>query len=370
MYHAIDLHCDSVEFLVKGYDLRKPNADGQVDLPRLQAGGIGVQVFAAWVPPATPPEKAFAFASGLLDKIDSFAVSDPLLVSVENAEDCRRAIAQGKTGILRGVENGLAIEDSLENLEILRKRKVRIMTLVHSQHNSWAASCTGEPVPQSPVAGKRPRGGLSPFGVQVVEAMNRLGIIPDISHGAENTFWDALEASKKPIIASHSCVYGICQSPRNLTDDQLKALGDTGGLVGICLFPSFLNDPYRKGVAESGRNIFGEIQAAEELYARDPAAGRAVRRELNEKNEDFIRQYPVTFADVADHIDRIVQYAGEDGAALGSDFDGIFSLPLGADGCNCYPALAAELESRGYSPAKIEKIFSGNFLRVLGEYDT
>jgi membrane dipeptidase len=320
---VIDLHCDSVKYLSEGVDLRQPNPRGHIDLPRLRKGGVGLQVFAAYVPPSTPEDRAFSEAAAMLDRIGEFAASDPLLRPVETAREAVRAMEAGKTGILQAVENGWAIEDSLEKLEELRRRKVRILTLVHSQHTHWASSCTGDPLNAG-------GGGLSPFGRRVIAAMNEMGMLIDLSHGSESAFWDAVKFSKKPIIASHSCAYGLCGSPRNLKDDQLKALGDTGGVAGICFYPGFLDEAFRKA----------------------PEAG-----------------HPVPFTVIADHIDYIVKLAGEGAVALGSDFDGIDALPAGVEGCDFYPLLEGELSRRGYSPRSIAKFFSGNFLRVLREQE-
>ncbi|MFP3090728.1 dipeptidase [Treponema sp. TIM-1] len=339
---AIDLHCDSVGFLGRGIDLRQENPQGHVDLPRLRRGAVGLQVFAAFVPSSTVA--AFSAALEMLDRIDEFAASDPLLVSVETAEESIEAIARGQTAVLRAVENGLAIEDSLDNLAALRRRKVRIMTLVHLQDLSWAASCTGT---GSPLDTGDTGGGLSRFGKEVVAAMNDLGMIVDLSHGAESTFWDVLGVSKKPVIASHSCAYSLCASPRNLKDDQIKALGDSGGLIGVCFFPAFLSEGYRRALG----------------------ADFAAQGEDKDKLADAMARHPVPFSMVADHIDHMVRLAGEDCVGIGSDFDGVFSLPLGVGGCDCYPLLADELRQRGYTEERIQKIFNGNFLRIFHEFN-
>jgi membrane dipeptidase len=358
VYTVIDLHCDSVGFLLKGRDLRNPNEDGHVDLPRLRKGGVGAQVFSAFVSSGTAADKAFSAAALMLDRIDEFAASHPLLTQAVSAEDCEGAAAQGKTAILKAVENGYALEDSLKNLEALRRRNVRILTLVHAQDTSWAASCTGAS-----------QGGLKPFGESVVQGMNDLGMIIDVSHGSESLFRDTIRLSKKPVIASHSCAYSLCASPRNLKDYQLKTLADTGGLVGICFFPVFLNDPYRISTDKDMGGIFSEYEAIEKLAASDPEAARVSRKRLNSRIASFMEQNPVPLSLVVDHIDHIKKIAGVDSIALGSDFDGVFSLPLGMGGCDCYPALSEELERRGYSEEEIKKIFSGNFLRLLREHD-
>ena len=337
-YYAIDLHCDSVSLLMKGRDLHMSLPDAHVDLPRLREGRVGLEVFAVYVPPKTETDKAFSYATERLDAIDAFIVSDESLAPVETASELRSCLAAGKTGIMKAVENGLAIENSLEKLELLRKRNVRIMTLVHSAHLPWVASCTGD----GPfTSGAQGQGGLSDFGGTVVDAMNDLGIIPDVSHSSEAAFWDVIRRSKRPIIASHSCAWNLCGAARNLKDDQLKALGDSGGVAGVNFFSAFLSEPYR--------------------LAYEPLR-------MNGRSKPNISvAVPQTI--IADHIDYMVNMAGEDCVALGSDFDGVPATPDGVTGCGFFPVLEEELRSRGYSEKRIEKIFNENFLRVLDAWN-
>jgi membrane dipeptidase len=348
-YKAIDLHCDSVFSLMEGKDLRQNVPGVHIDLPRLKEGRVGLQVFAAYVPPATDSSKAFAYASERLAAIDAFARSDESLAPVETAAEAKSVMAAGKIGIMAAVENGLAIEGSLEKLETLRRRKVRIMTLVHSQHLPWVASCTGDgtfiPVNANGSVKSENSHGLSHFGEQVVDAMNDLGIIPDLSHAAESAFWDVIRHSKKPVVASHSCAWSICKAARNLKDDQLKALGDSGGVVGVNFFSAFLSEPFRIKFQEK----------------RDA--------ENTDKSKVTVDDIPVPMTIIADHIDYMVNIAGEDCVALGSDFDGIPAAPQTVTGSDFYPVLEVELKSRGYTEKRIEKIFSANFLRLLEEWD-
>ena len=336
---VIDLHCDSVDSLMAGKDLRQAVPGVHVDLPRLREGGVGLQVFAAYVPPSTDENKAFALANEKLDAIEAFAQSDERLSIIETAaEVC--GLSSGKTGIMLAVENGLAIENSLEKLEKLRSRKLRIMTLVHSQHLPWVLSCTGTGASSLDGSSGQSKG-LGSFGEQVVDAMNDLGIIPDLSHVAESAFWDVIRRSKKPVIATHSCAWSICAAARNLKDDQLKALGDTGGLVGVNFFSAFLSEPFRQSYEKNNRSVTSDTAAI---------------------------QVPMTI--IADHIDYMVNAAGEDCVALGSDFDGIPAAPEGVTGSDFYPLLEAELKSRGYSENRIRKIFNANFIRVLEQWDS
>jgi len=330
MAHKVfDLHCDSVCSLMEGKDIRGAVKGVHVNLPRLREGNVALQVFAAYVSPEA--ENAFSCACERLKAIDAFAASDERLTPVETAAELRDALAGEKTGVMAAVENGLAIEDSLEKLERLRRQKVRILTLVHSKHLPWVASCTG--------AGEDR--GLSDFGLQVVDAMNDLGIIPDVSHASESAFWGVIRRSKKPIVASHSCAYSICAAARNLKDDQLKALADSGGLVGVNFFSGFLYEPFRLAFKKRDKD------------------GKA--------NPDISVHAPQSI--IADHIDYMVNVAGEDCVALGSDFDGVSTLPEGVTGSDFYPVLEAELRSRGYSEKRVGKIFNGNFLRLLEEWE-
>jgi len=315
---------------MQGKDLRQKTPDVHVDVPRLKEGGVGFQVFAAYVPGDTGKDKAFAFANDRLDAIDAFARSDQRLAPVETAAEARAVMAAGKTGVMAAVENGLAIDESLEKLELFRRRKVRIMTLVHYQHLPWIASSTGTGDCE----------GLNRFGEQVVDAMNDLGMIPDLSHASQGAFWAVIRRSKKPVIASHSCAYSLCAAARNLRDDQLKALGNSGGLVGVNFFSAFLSESFRQSYEKSNCTV---TPAVASVYV------------------------PASL--IADHIDYMVNMAGEDCVALGSDFDGIPAAPDGVTGSDYYPVLEAELRSRNYTEQRIEKIFSKNFLRVLEEWD-
>ena len=345
-YNVVDLHCDSVASLMHGKELRRSVPEVHIDVPRLKAGKVGMQVFAAYVPPET--EAAFNYAAKLLDTIDEFARSDAHLTPVETAAQAKTAMACGKTGIMLAVENGLAIESSLKKLEELRRKKVRMMTLVHSEHMPWIASCTGSGnfIPEGVQASEqndRNERGLSRFGEQVVDAMHDLGIIPDVSHSSVNAFWDVIRRSKKPIVATHSCAYSICAAARNLNDDQLKAMGDSGSVIGVNFCSTFLSDEFR-------------------LWYQN-------NKHLRQGFTVIDSPIKVPMSLVLDHIDHMVNIAGEDCIALGSDFDGIPSAPDGITGCDFYPVLEQELRQRGYSDTRIEKIFNGNFLRLLEVWD-
>ena len=344
-YKAIDLHCDSVFSIMEGKDLTKPVEKVHVDLPRMRKGNVGLQVFAVFLPPvesvsfrglgthSLEGEKPFDYTTKRLEAIKAFANSDDLLTHVETAAELEAAMAANKTGIMSAIENGLAIDNTISNIEQLRKQKVRLMTLVHSEHLSWVESCTGS-VPFCE-KGK----GITEFGEKVVDAMNDCGIVPDLSHASENAFWDVIKRSKKPVIVTHSNAFNLCASPRNLKDDQLKALGDSGGVVGVNFFSAFLSEEFRKGF------------------------------DFNMSDDEPIPDVKVPFSLIADHIDYMVKMAGEDSVGLGSDFDGIPAAPIGVTGSDFYPLLEEELRSRGYPEKRIEKIFNANFLRLFKAWD-
>ncbi|MCL2094282.1 MAG: dipeptidase [Treponema sp.] len=331
-HRVIDLHCDTVHHLMAKKDLGLSCKEAHVDLPRLKAGNVALQVFAAYVPPRTA--QPFAYALERLDAIAAFAASHEDLSMVQGAGEVREALGGNKTAIMLSVENGLAIEEDLEKLTELRRRGVRILTLVHSEHLNWVASATDSRPFNPDSQGK----GLSPWGRDLIAAMEALGMIPDLSHASEAAFWEVLECAALPPIASHSCAYQLCGAQRNLKDDQIKALAKAGGIVGLNFFSAFLSEEY------------------EADFEKHPS----------QKSKTPI---PVPFSLLCDHAEHIISVGGEDILALGADFDGISALPEGIGGCDVYPLLEEEFRARGYSEERIVKIFSGNFLRVLDAWE-
>jgi len=194
-------------------------------------------------------------------------------------------------------------------------------------------------------------------------------MIVDVSHSAESTFWDVARTSKKPFIASHSSAHALCPSPRNLKDDQIKAVAAAGGLVGVCFFPPFLSDVYRLALTDRCSDIFASIESVEKEHRDDPGRQSEAYTALNRSLAGRLSDISVPLSLVADHIDHLIGLAGEDSVGLGSDFDGVFSLPDGVTGCDMYPALEAELRRRGYSEVRLTKLYRENFLRVLAAQD-
>jgi len=308
-----DCHSDSLlRVLEKGADLNSRSEEGHLDFPRMREGGVDLEVFACWVDPKLPEERYVKQALRIMDAFfRQVEGSDGLVVHALKAEDIRRAKSEGKIAAVLAVEGGHAISNSLEVLRIYHRLGVRLMTLTWNNSIEWADSAV-QP---------RENGGLTDFGRRVVEEMNRLGMIVDISHVSDRVFWDALEISSKPIIASHSCARALCDHPRNLTDEMIKALAEKGGVVFVNFYPKYLCP-----------------QGSE-----------------------------VTVERVVDHIQHIAELVGADHVGLGSDFDGLPALPKGIEDCSKMPVITELLMERGFSKEEIEKILGGNFLRVFEE---
>ena len=351
-----DLHCDTVLELQGGADMRA-NPEGHIDIPRLRNGGVGLEVFAAFVSSALPPGRPFAEANALLDLLDGACMRHPeALVRARTAQDVERAVSTGKIAAVAAVENGHAIECDLRKLEALARRGVRYMTLTHFRHLPWGASSGEE--------GDGP-GGLTAFGSEVVKAMNDLGVIVDVSHVHEKTFWDVVRVASRPFIASHSCAAALCPTPRNLTDDQIRAIADSGGVVGINFFPAFLDPAYMERRGGSMGALFARFERIERETMGDPVRRNAEMRRTASEARGAMGPPEAGIETLCDHFEHIVSVAGEDVVAFGSDFDGIPDLPRGITGCESFPAILERLRARGWSEQMIQKLAWGNFMRVM-----
>lgn len=355
-----DLHCDTALELAGGADLIAGNPEGHVDVARLERGGVTVQVFVGFVSSMIPEERAFAEAMGLLDAIDvACARSGGALVRVERPPEADQALAAGATtAVVAAIENGHAIAGDLTNLERLRRRGVRYMTLTHARHLAWAAS-SGQELGQV--------SGLTELGKEAVAAMNELGIIVDVSHVHESTFWDVARCSRKPFIASHSNAAALCPCARNLTDEQLRAIADHGGVVGVNFYPGFLSPTYERQQEALLGDLFATLQASELRHLDDPAARLADWHRIGREQRERMRAERPSLETVVAHIEHMVSVAGEDVVALGSDFDGIPDVPAGLEDCAAFPRLIEALAARGMREGTIAKIANGNFRRVWAE---
>jgi membrane dipeptidase len=361
--YVIDMHNDlPSRMLDDGYDadVRNPagfgKGKGSTDLPRLRESGMTAEFLSAWVdaPYAQRRGASFARAGKYIDAIHGFVKRHPReLLFATTAADVRRAKEQGKVAIFIGVEGGHAIEGSLEHLRELYGRGARYMTLTWNNGNDWAGSSVG--------SGDTRTGGLTPFGKDVIREMNRLGMLVDLSHVSDSTFFDAIAVSRVPVIASHSSARAINDVPRNLSDDQLRAIAANGGVVNVNFYSRFLDPAYRARVEEVERTIGQERRAARAGGETD-----AERARIAAHRDSLMALVPPTpFHVLIDHIDHVARVAGVDHVGLGSDFDGVTALPVGMEDVTALPRIAQALLDRGYSDDDVRKMLGGNMLRVI-----
>lgn len=337
------------------------------DLARFEKGGVDVQVFSVFCNEQYGKGTAFAYANREIDSLLAIINRNPdKLVLATNYASVKKAVRQKKLACLMGVEGGHMIEDSMAFLQRFYNRGVRYLTLTWNNATSWATSAQYETLPaaeQQKLRDTTIKKGLTEFGKNVVREMNRLGMLVDVSHVGEQTFWDVMQTTTKPVIASHSSVYALCAHFRNLKDDQIGAIGKNGGVIQVNFYSGFLDSAYMRR-----KETFLNAHAAE----RDSL--RTLKKPGYEIDEFMSKKYPQE-ADalrpplslLIDHIDYIVKLIGVDGVGLGSDFDGIESAPKELNDVTTYPLVTKALLERGYSKGAVKKILGGNFLRVLKE---
>jgi len=325
------------------------------DLTRWKKGGLDVQIFSVYCDGDL--KNPYAFANREMDSLDAVAARNPdKIVRVANYAELMQAVKQHKIAAMFGVEGGHMIEDDLNKLESLYKRGARYLTLTHNIAPSWATSAADETTKPN-----LPHKGLTDFGIQVVKRMNQLGMIIDVSHVGEQTFWDVIKLTGKPIMASHSCVYNLTPHRRNLKDAQIKAIAKNGGVIQLNFNPGFIDSNFakketaflKKHAAENDSLMkagVGDFYSMDYLYQKYTEEANAMRPPLSM---------------IIDHIDYIVKLVGVDYVGLGSDFDGINLTPQQLDDVTTYPLITKALVEKGYTKKDINKILGGNFLRVL-----
>lgn len=358
---VVDLHTDVLLRVSRGEDISKRTSHGHVDLIRLKEGGVDVQFFAVWPNPFLyKPGKMYHESMRMIDNLHALVKKNArLLAFVAHPEEIQQAVNQGKTTACLGLEGGTTIENSLQKLEEFYRRGVRYLTLTWNDSPEWATSAKDETDP----AFCR-RKGLTPFGKKVVKRMNELGMMVDVSHAGEQTFWDVLAISEKPVIASHSSVWNFSHHFRNLKDEQIKALAAKGGVIFINFYPAYLDARFRKAYREFRKSARDKMAYLKNLYGDHSSAyyrerQRYIYSKLNAVLPDVRK--------LVDHIDYVVKLVGEDFVGLGSDYDGIPIVPKGLEDVSKMPAITKELLERGYSEASILKILGGNFMRVFRE---
>src|ERR1700688_4449721 len=341
---VFDTHADTPQrLLFDQFDLAKRDAEGCVDIPRLREGGVGAIFFALWVPVEITGALATRRARDLLDAtVKQVEIHGGDLALATSSGEVRRARAENKIALLLGIEGGHAIENDLTVLREFHARGVRYMTLTHNAATEWADSSNDAPRHH----------GLTDFGKKVIREMNRLGMLVDISHVSDQTFYDVLENSRAPVIASHSCCRALCDAPRNLEDAMIKALAVRGGVIHITFHDAFLSQEY----AVANRALAAEIASHEKAASKKHGENEARNlMELQRLSDESIRagKLPqVSWEKIVDHIDYAAGIAGADHVGIGSDFDGAF-MPAGMEDASKFPAFTEGLLRRGYGEGDI-----------------
>ncbi|MFN2456095.1 MAG: dipeptidase [Pyrinomonadaceae bacterium] len=359
---VIDMHADTAQRLVdENLDINERLADGHLDAVRMKEGGLDAQFFSIWVEPqfyGGGGRAAIERADTQIAAVRALAEKHPETWELATtAGDVRRIAGAGKRAALMGLEGGYAIDEKLENVERYFKMGVRYMSFAWSVSTGWAGSSGDQ-------AGRMR--GLDDFGKSIVREMNRLGMMIDVSHVSDKTFWDIVNASKKPVIATHSGARAIVNVPRNLDDDEIRALAKTGGVVCVVFYPAFIEP----GWDEKKRRVDAEIEPLVEKASeseKGDAAHKKIARDRVRMIEYAKRLPPVAVARLVDHIDYIVKLTGIDHVGIGSDFDGIQATPHDLSSVADLPNLTVELLRRGYTESDVTKILGGNILRVMEE---
>jgi membrane dipeptidase len=357
---VIDTHDDTTQRLLDPkFDLSVRHPDGNIDIPRMKEGGLSAIFFSIWIPSKILGPEAVKKALDQIDAVRELARKNPNdLMLATSAADIREAKKQHKIAVLMGVEGGHMMGNDLSVLRTFAALGVRYMTLTHMDNNEWADSSTDKPA----------HNGLTDFGKDVIREMNRLGIIVDIAHVSDKTFYDAVETSKAPIFSSHSSCRAICQAPRNMTDDMIRDLAKHGGVIQINYHVGFLSQEFRdfeKAHPEAEKEINEEVKkrCGDNEACRLTTGDQVVR--------DFMQagKLPkVDWTQIIDHIDHAVKIAGADHVGLGSDFDGAV-MPLGMQDVTHIPQITDALLKKGYSESDIRKILGENTLRVLTQVE-
>ena len=357
---TVDMHADTAQRLVdEDVDLNQRLEDGHLDAVRAREGGLDAQFFSIWVEPQLfggGGAGAMKRADIQIQAVRNLAANHPEIWEVATtAGDVRRAASSNKIAALMGLEGGYAIDEKIENVKRYYDMGVRYMSPAWSVSTSWAGS-SGD----AAGAGR----GLNEFGKEVIREMNRLGMMVDVSHVSDKTFWDIVNTSTKPVVATHSGCRAIANVPRNLTDEMIQALAKTGGVVNVIFYPEHIEPGWSEKKKRVDAEIAPLVQRASEQEQGNVAQKKLARDRV--RFEEYLKRLPpVHVSRIVDHIDHIVKLVGVDHVGIGSDFDGVQAVPADMKSVADLPNLTKELLKRGYSATDIEKILGGNMLRVM-----
>jgi membrane dipeptidase len=358
---VIDTHADtSQRFVDEAWNFTDALGSGHLNLDCARRGNLAAEFFAIWPEPSAWKGRFAHRTLALIDGVREQVRRHPNeLALCTSPADILAARATGKFAVLMGIEGGHAIENSLALLRDYFALGVRYMTLTWANSNDWADSSGDLDDPAIPH-----HNGLTDFGREVIAEMNRLGMMIDVSHVSDKTLADVLAVTRAPVLASHSCARALCDSPRNLTDDQLRAIAANGGAVGVNFYSAFVDENYRRAVL----TIRAERSAAHGALAAEYAAkGEPIPfAASNQIDRDYAgRLQRPPFESLMAHFDHIIRVAGIDHVGIGSDFDGMSSMPEGIDSAADLPKITAALSARGYSAEDVQKVLGGNLMRVM-----
>jgi membrane dipeptidase len=365
---VVDTHADTPQrFLDDGFDIGStdPSDNGHISLDKAKRGNLGAEFFSIWVDPETNQGHFAKHTFDLIDSVYEQAARHPdRMMMAFSPNDIDRAHKEHKLAALMGIEGGHSIENDLHLLHDYYRLGVRYMTLTWSNTNEWGDSSGDIDDPKV-----QHHDGLSDFGKQVVLEMNRLGMMVDISHVSDKTFWDTIATTKAPVIASHSSARALCDAPRNMTDDMLRAVAKNDGVVQVNFYSGFVDDNFRKAMIAQKK----DQDAAVQKYVDDlKAQGKPVDYvQIDRIEREWLAKIPrPPLNSLIDHIDHIAKVAGVDHVGLGSDFDGVSgATPAGIDSAADLPKITQALLDRGYSADDIRKILGGNLMRVFREVE-
>lgn len=355
----IDTHNDILSnILITKQDIGKLQNTGNFDLVRAKQGGLDGQIFSIWCGEEYGKGTAYAFANREIDSLYALIARNPDKITlVHNSKELKKAIKQQKMAAMIGVEGGHMIEDRMDYIDSLAKRGMNYLTLTWNNSTSWATSARDEVTKKDSLKHL----GLTDYGKQIVKHLNELGVMVDVSHVGEQTFYDVIATSTKPVIASHSCAYSIDPNRRNLKDAQLKALAKNGGVVFVNFYSGFVDSAYSAKVAVFLHQHKAELDSLIKIYNDGDLAN--IRLNAIYKSESDKIRPPLSL--LIHHIDYIAKLIGVDHVGIGSDFDGAESYPLGMDSVSDYPKITEELLKLSYSEKDVDKILGGNFIRVF-----
>jgi membrane dipeptidase len=364
----VDTHADTPQrFLDEGFDVGStdPSDIGHLSLDKARRGNLGAEFFSIWVEPESNQGHFAQHTFDLIDSVYEQAARHPdRMMMAFSPNDVDRAHREHKLAALMGIEGGHSIENDIHLLRDYYRLGVRYMTLSWSNTNEWADSSGDIDDPKV-----QHHNGLTDFGKQVVLEMNRLGMMVDISHVADKTFWDVIATTKAPVIASHSSARALVDAPRNMTDEMLRAVTKNGGVVQVNFFNGFDDADFRKAMVAQEKD---QAAAVKKYVDQLKAEGKPVNYvEVNRIEREWMAKIPrPPLKSLIDHIDHIAKAAGIDHVGLGSDFDGVSgATPQGIDSAADLPKITQALLDRGYSADDIKKILGGNLMRVFREVE-